>query len=124
MQDIWWRALLIIFIIFLNLSLGNSIKLAFTYDDHLLIEEAVIGKELGGAVLGNENPKASITGELVPTKDFYSYDAKYNDANGMNIKIPADIPDEISDTLRDTAVKAYKATRCEGMARVDFFLNF
>jgi D-alanine-D-alanine ligase len=104
-------------------SFEEAIKLAFTYDDNILIEEAIIGKELECAVLGNENPKASIIGELVLTREFYSYDAKYNDSQGATITIPADIPDEISNKLRDTAVKAYKATRCEGMARVDFFLR-
>jgi D-alanine-D-alanine ligase len=109
--------------VFDAVSLEKAIKLAFTYDDNLLIEEAIIGKELECAVLGNEKPEASIIGELVPTREFYSYDAKYNDAQGATITIPADIPDEISSRLRDTAVKAYKATRCEGMARIDFFLK-
>ncbi len=109
--------------VFDAVSLEKAIKLAFTYDDNLLIEEAIIGKELECAVLGNEKPEASIIGELVPTREFYSYDAKYNDAQGATITIPADIPDKVSSMLRDTAVKAYKATRCEGMARIDFFLK-
>ncbi|TAM93172.1 MAG: D-alanine--D-alanine ligase [Chitinophagaceae bacterium] len=96
---------------------------AFLYDNKILIEEAITGKEVECAILGNENPKASVVGEIILSETFYSYDAKYHDAKGAKIKIPAEIPDEILSNLRRTAINAFKATCCEGMARVDFFLR-
>jgi D-alanine-D-alanine ligase len=102
---------------------SSAIETAFKFDNKILIEEAIIGKEVECAILGNEDPKPSIIGEIVPTKDFYSYEAKYEDAEGAKMKIPADIPTEVSNELRDTAVKAFIATACEGLARVDFFLK-
>lgn len=96
---------------------------AFEYDRKILIEKAIIGKELECAILGNENPEASVLGEIMPTQDFYTYDAKYLDANGAKMAIPAQIRTEVSDRLQQIAIKAYKITCCEGMARVDFFLK-
>jgi D-alanine-D-alanine ligase len=74
-------------------------------------------------VLGNEHPKPSIVGEIVATKDFYSYDAKYLSVDGAKMKIPADINETISDDIRTIATKAFKTIGCEGMARVDFLLD-
>lgn len=96
---------------------------AFRFDRKLLIEEAVIGKELECAVLGNETPKGSIIGEIVPMKDFYSYQAKYKETDGAKMSIPANIDNDIAQQIRQVAVAAFKATCCEGMARVDFFLR-
>lgn len=104
-------------------SFKTALNQAFKYDNKILIEEAIIGKEVECAVLGNENPKASIIGEIIPTKDFYSYDAKYKHTDGAKMKIPAEIPDEVSDKLQETAIKAFNVTCCVGMARVDFFLK-
>lgn len=104
-------------------SFVSALTEAFLYDNKILIEEAITGKEVECAILGNENPKASTVGEIIPSKAFYSYDAKYNDAKGAKIRIPAEIPDEILNNLRRTAINAFKATCCEGMARVDFFLR-
>lgn len=104
-------------------SFDKALHDAFQYDIKILLEEAIVGKEIECAVLGNETPKASAVGEIVPTKDFYSYDAKYIDADGAIMKIPAEIPTEISDAIRETAVKAFQTTCCEGLARVDFFLK-
>jgi D-alanine-D-alanine ligase len=96
---------------------------AFKFDRKILIEEAVIGKEVECAVLGNEHPDASVLGEIIPVKDFYSYEAKYKDADGAKMKIPAEIAPDISDQIRQTAVQAFQIVCCEGLARVDFFLR-
>lgn len=101
----------------------KAIDHAFQFDHKLLIEEAVVGKEIECAVLGNEEPKTSVVGEIVATKDFYSYDAKYKDADAAVLKIPAKIDEAISSQIRNIAVEAFKATCCEGLARVDFFLR-
>ena len=104
-------------------SFESAIEDAFKYDNKILIEEAIIGKEVECAILGNENPKASVIGKIIPTKDFYSYDAKYNDLNGAKMKIPAEIDIEVATKLRETAIEAFKAVGCEGLSRVDFFLK-
>ncbi len=104
-------------------SFHEAVEHAFKFDHKILIEEAIVGKEIECAILGNEEPKASVIGEIIPTKDFYSYDAKYNDTEAAILKIPAEIPQEISDKIRAMAVNAFKATCCEGLARVDFFLR-
>ncbi len=96
---------------------------AFKFDHKILVEEAVVGKEVECAVLGNEIPKASVIGEIIPTRDFYSYQAKYIDADGARMKIPADVDENISGQIRELAVKAFRTICCEGMARVDFFLR-
>ncbi|HRJ14397.1 MAG TPA: hypothetical protein PLI34_05345, partial [Saprospiraceae bacterium] len=75
------------------------------------------------AVLGNEHPRASVLGEIIPVKDFYSYEAKYKDADGALLNIPADIDPAVSDQIRQTAVQAFQIACCEGLARVDFFLR-
>lgn len=90
----------------------QAIDNAFIYDNKILIEEAIIGKEVECAILGNEHPRASIVGEIVPTKDFYSYDAKYNDVEGAKMKIPAVIDPEIEEKIREMAVKAFETVCC------------
>lgn len=96
---------------------------AFRFDTKILIEEAVIGKEVECAVLGNEFPKASVMGEIIPKASFYSYEAKYLDDDGASMAIPARIDETTSDKLREMAVKAFAAIGCEGLSRVDFFLT-
>jgi D-alanine-D-alanine ligase len=96
---------------------------AFKFDNKILIEEAINGKEVECAILGNEIIKASVIGEIIPTKDFYSYDAKYLSLNGAKMKIPADIDEVTSRKIKEQAIKAFKTICCEGMARVDFFLR-
>lgn len=96
---------------------------AFRFDTKILIEEAVIGKEVECAVLGNEFPKASVMGEIIPKATFYSYEAKYLDDDGASMAIPANIDTDTSDALRNLAVKAFQTIGCEGLARVDFFLT-
>lgn len=71
--------------------------------------------------MGNENPIASCIGEILPTAEFYDFDAKYID-NSTDLAIPADLPEDVSEKVRKVAVNAYKALGCEGCSRVDFFL--
>jgi D-alanine-D-alanine ligase len=95
---------------------------AARFDRRILIERGVNAREIEVSVLGNDQPIASIPGEIRPAADFYSYEAKYFDENSELI-IPASIPFEISDEVRRLAVKAYQAIDCAGLARVDFLLD-
>lgn len=101
----------------------EALDTAFQFDNKVLIEEAVIGKELECAVLGDSDLKASTVGEIVATKDFYSYDAKYISATGAMLQIPAKVDIAIINQIRKFAVEACQAICCEGMSRVDFLLS-
>ena len=99
---------------------------AARYDRRLLIEVAVpAAREIEVSVLGNEAPSASVPGEIIPSRDFYSYEAKYLDVgeNASDLLIPAPLDDEMTARIRALAVKAYRAIDCAGMARVDFLLS-
>ena len=96
---------------------------AFQYDNKILIEEYVKGREIECAVLGNENPAASVPGEILPSHEFYSYEAKYTDEKGALLRIPADLSEETALKVRELSVLAFKVACCEGMARVDCFLK-
>ena len=101
-----------------------KIKAAFAYDTKVLVEQGVNARELEVSVLGNDEPKASIVGEIIPTHEFYSYEAKYIDENGAALKIPAEnVTPELTKRLQELAVKAFKLLECRGLARVDFFLD-
>jgi D-alanine-D-alanine ligase len=95
---------------------------ALRYDCKLLVEEFIQGREIEVAVLGNDNPQASVPGEIVPQHDFYSYQAKYLDENGAQLRIPADLPPAINERVRQLAVATFQVLECAGMARVDFFV--
>ncbi len=102
----------------------KAIDLAFTFDLKILIEEFVKGREIECAVLGNENPKSSVPGEVIPVADFYSYEAKYIDEKGAILETPAkNLDAETIETLQALAVETYQLIGCEGLARVDFFLK-
>ncbi|MGH8400046.1 MAG: D-alanine--D-alanine ligase [Gammaproteobacteria bacterium] len=101
----------------------KAIEEAFRYDSKIIVEEAIKGREIECAVLGNQDPKASIAGEIIPTHEFYSYEAKYIDDNGARLVIPAKIPADAMKRVQDMAVKTFRALDCEGMGRVDFFLQ-
>jgi len=101
----------------------KAINEAFKYDSKVIIEEAIKGKEIECAVLGNDAPIASIPGEIIPKSGFYSYEAKYIDKNGAEFKIPAEVSKKIIKKIQQTAVKAFRVLNCEGMGRVDFFLK-
>lgn len=104
-------------------ALAEAIDHAFQFDNKVLIEENVEAREIECSVLGNEAPEASLPGEVVPTHEFYSYDAKYIDENGATLKIPAELPEDVIARVKDMAVRAFIALECEGLARVDFFLK-
>jgi D-alanine-D-alanine ligase len=95
---------------------------ALRYDRKLLAEEFIRGREIEVAVLGNDDPQASVPGEIIPQHDFYSYEAKYLDENGALLRIPADLPPDVSARVRQLAVDTFAALECAGMARVDFFV--
>lgn len=103
-------------------ELINSIKYAGEFDRKILIEENINGREVECAVLGNKDAKASCVGEILPAEDFYTFDAKYKNAESR-IVMPAEIPENISEEIRSMAVKAFKAADCTGLSRVDFFIE-
>ena len=101
-------------------ELAAAMTLAGGYDRRIIVEQGIDARELEVAVLGNDEPRASVVGEIVPSNEFYDYDAKYvSDDSGL--VIPADIPAEISDAVRSIAMRAFRVLDCAGMARVDCF---
>ena len=103
-------------------ELETALELASKYDRKVMIEEFIDAREIECAVLGNENPDASILGEAISGDDFYDYESKYN-SNTSRTEIPANIDNKTSDIIREYAKKAYKALNCEGLSRVDFFVH-
>ncbi len=104
----------------------NAINYAFLFDTKLLIEEFIEGKrEIECAVLGNENPRASVCGEVITNNihKFYSYEAKYFDKEGATLVIPAKINKKLESKIQTLAIRTFKTLELEGMTRVDFFLN-
>ncbi|QPM67742.1 D-alanine--D-alanine ligase [Atribacter laminatus] len=100
-----------------------AIDIAFLYDQKILIEECILGREIECSVLGNEHPEASLPGEIKPNHEFYSYQAKYLDENGANLEVPAKLPDNLIKKIQEAALKVFQVLEIEGMARVDFFLQ-
>jgi D-alanine-D-alanine ligase len=101
-------------------GLRAAIDHALTYDEVIVVEEAIVGREIEVAVLGNDAPKASLPGEIVPGDDFYSYEDKYV-TDGAQLVIPAPLPAAAVDEVRALAIETFRALRCHGLARVDFF---
>lgn len=101
----------------------GAIREAFRYDNKILIEESIRGREIECSVLGNEHPIASLPGEIITRHDFYSYDAKYIDEKGAQLVIPAELPESITKKIQEFAIRSFKVLCCEGMARMDFFLR-
>ena len=107
-------------------GLAAGLAEAARYDRKLLVEVAVpVAREIEVSVLGNDDPIASVPGEIIPSRDFYSYEAKYIDEEegASKLLIPAPISPEQTELVRDLAVRAYKAIDCAGMARADFLLS-
>ncbi len=106
-------------------DLERAVRDALAFDSKVLVERGIDAREIECAVLGNDEPEASIPGEiLVHHKDgFYSYDAKYVDPDGASWKIPADLPAEMIERVRTQAVATFRALELAGMARVDFFVT-
>jgi len=103
-------------------DLGEGLKEAATYDRRILVERGVNAREIEVSVLGNDEPLASIPGEVLPSREFYSYESKYMDGTS-SLLIPAPLPAEIAEKIRQMAISAFKAVDCAGMARVDFFVE-
>ena len=103
-------------------SLKEAVKIAFSHDNKVIIEEFIKGQELEVAVFGYDSPFASFIGEIGKNNDFYDYESKYIN-NSVNLIISANIPDESAKEIRQIAVDAYKAMGCKGLSRVDFFLT-
>jgi D-alanine-D-alanine ligase len=101
-------------------ELDEAVALAATYDEWLVIEQGVDGREIEVAVLGNAEPRASVPGEIVSSHEFYDYEDKYID-DTCELLVPAPLDEAASAQVRALALDAYRALRCEGMARVDFF---
>ena len=95
-------------------SLKEAVKIAFSHDNKVIIEEFIKGQELEVAVFGYDSPFASFVGEIGKNNDFYDYDSKYIN-NSVNLYIPAKIPDESAREIRETALNAYKAMGCNTM---------
>lgn len=101
----------------------TSVKKAFNYDAKIIIEEYIKGREIECAVLGNDNPIASIPGEVISNHEFYSYDAKYIDKDGAILEIPAKISTELTKKVQQLTIKTFQTLSCEGLGRIDFFLK-
>jgi len=101
----------------------NGISKAFDFDTKIILEEYIKGREIECSVLGNENPIASVPGEVISNHEFYSYDAKYIDENGAVLEIPAKISEQITKQIQEIAIKTFQVLSCEGLGRVDFFLK-
>jgi D-alanine-D-alanine ligase len=104
-------------------ELNESIVKALRYDSRVLIEKAIKGREIECSVLGNTALLASVPGEVIPRHSFYSYEAKYIDANGAQLDMPAKVDASTAERIRELASRTYKALSCSGMARVDMFLT-
>ncbi len=105
-----------------RVTLAEAMAEAASYDRKLVIEESVDAREVECSVLGNDDPVASLPGEVVPCNEFYDYRAKYVD-EGSRLIIPAELSEETTLEVRRLAVEAFKAVDCSGMARVDFFIE-
>jgi D-alanine-D-alanine ligase len=103
-------------------ELEAAMGLAAQYDRKILVEKAVDAREIECAVLGNDNPEASVPGEIIPVNEFYDYEAKYI-KEGSELVIPAHLSPRQSKRVQELAVRAFKAIDCAGMARVDFLLG-
>ncbi len=103
-------------------QIEEAVELAFGYDRKILVEEAIKGRELECSILGNENPRASLPGEIIPSQEFYNYQDKYIDGK-TSFGIPARLPDSTIEEIQQISIKAFQAIDCSGMARADFFLQ-
>ena len=103
-------------------DLAPAIELALRYDDRALVEEGIDAREIECAVLGNDEPQASVPGEVIPGREFYDYDDKYREDKAQ-FRIPADLPADVSEEVRRLALAVFRVAGLSGMARVDFFLE-
>lgn len=104
-------------------DLQEGLMEAASFDRRVLIQKGIRNaREIEVSVLGNNDPVASVPGEVLPSREFYSYESKYIDGTS-GLLIPADLPADVSEKIREYAVRAYKSIDCAGMARVDFFVE-
>jgi D-alanine-D-alanine ligase len=104
-------------------ALLKALQEAAHFDDKILVEEFIRGREVEVAVMGNESPMASVCGEIDAGADFYDYEAKYV-TDTSTAYIPARIDEAVAEQVREAAVKIYSAIGCQGLSRVDFFVTF
>lgn len=104
-------------------SLKEGLEQAFEYDEKVLVEEFIAGHEIEVAVRGNEYPEATVAGEIAPSREFYTFEAKYTDGTS-GLYIPAKISDDAMRRVRESAVRVYRALDCKGLSRVDFFCTY
>ncbi|MBI3782930.1 MAG: D-alanine--D-alanine ligase [Deltaproteobacteria bacterium] len=104
-------------------ALAAAVEAALEYDTKVVIEKGLDAREIECAVLGNDEPVASVPGEICPTADFYSYEAKYVDDNGARLLIPAPLDPEKTRQVQELSVRVFQTLECAGMARVDCFLE-
>ena len=102
---------------------SQAVKHAFSFDDKIILEENIKGREIECAVLGNNNPKASVLGEIKTKYSFYSYEAKYLDEAGAELIIPANLPKNLTKKIQNLALQVFAVLNCRGMGRVDFFVK-
>ncbi|MDP9072014.1 MAG: D-alanine--D-alanine ligase [Actinomycetota bacterium] len=103
-------------------QLADALDVALRYDEYVVVEEGVDGREIEVAVLGNGSPQVSVPGEIVPSREFYDFEDKYV-GSGAQLLIPAPLSDAEARGVQDLALRAYRALRVDGLARVDFFLE-
>ena len=103
-------------------DLEAALREAARFDTKILVEEFIDGREVECAILGNEEPMASVVGEVLPCNEFYDYTAKYIDARSETV-IPADLDPETAEQVQKQAVRAFKALGASGLSRVDFFVE-
>ena len=103
-------------------DLALAIATALRYDDRALVEEAIDGREIECAVLGNDEPRASVPGEIIPGREFYDYDDKYRE-DRARLVIPSPLPDSVAAEIRRLAIETFRVAGVSGMARVDFFVE-
>jgi len=105
-----------------NDKIEAALREAFQYDQKILVEEGIRGRELECSVLGNSNPRASLPGEIIPHREFYDYRDKYKDGK-TSFGIPAQIASALISEIQRISITAFRSIECSGMARVDFFLE-
>lgn len=104
---------------------AEALQDAFAWDRKVVVEQNVTGREVECSVLGNDEPRASVVGEIVTqgAHDFYSYDAKYLDESGAKLHIPADLPEDVAERVRALSLRTFEVLECAGLARVDSFVT-
>lgn len=106
-----------------DLEFESALQHAFAFDNKVIVEKAIDGREIEVSVLGNEHPQASLPGEIIPGGDFYSYDAKYIDSDKTRLVIPADLSRDSVSRIQAVACRSFQILELSGLARADFFVE-